>query len=259
MERSGLEDAVAIVTGGSRGIGLATAAALAEVGASVVIASRKEASLERAVAALAERGVGPDRVEAVAANAGEPDAPERVVARAIERFGSLDVLVNNAATNPHFGPLTEVSVSQMDKTYQVNLRAPVLWAQAAWRAWMADHGGTIVNVASVGALAAEPGIGFYNATKAALVHVTRQLAVELAPRVRVNAVAPGLVRTEFARGLWEPFEDSVAKATPLGRIGEPEDIASVIRFLAGPDARWMTGQTLVVDGGVLLGARGTGG
>jgi NAD(P)-dependent dehydrogenase (short-subunit alcohol dehydrogenase family) len=254
-----LDRSVALVTGGSRGIGLATAKALAEAGASVVIVSRREASLAEAVSHLVEAGVEAERIEAVPANAGDPDAPERVVARVLKRFGALDVLVNNAATNPHFGPLTDVSVSQMDKTYQVNLRGPILWAQAAWRAWMADHGGAIVNVASVGALAAEPGIGFYNATKAALVHVTRQLAVELAPKVRVNAVAPGLVRTEFARGLWEPFGEAVAKATPLGRIGEPDDIAGVIRFLVGPDARWITGQTLVVDGGVLLGARGTQG
>ena len=134
---------------------------------------------------------------------------------------------------------------------QVNQFALVMWTRLAWRAWQAEHGGAVVNIASVGGLATEPGIGYYNATKAAVIHLTRQFAAELAPRVRVNAIAPGVVRTHLARALWENHEDRLNAALPLGRIGEPEDIANAAVFLAGDTAGWMTGQTMVVDGGAL--------
>jgi NAD(P)-dependent dehydrogenase (short-subunit alcohol dehydrogenase family) len=170
----------------------------------------------------------------------------------VARFGRLDVLVNNAGTNPYFGPLIDIDQARAEKTVQVNQYSVVLWSQLAWKAWMAEHGGVIVNVASVGGILTEPGIGYYNATKAAVIHLTRQLAAELAPGVRVNAVAPGIVRTHLARALWENFESQLRQALPLGRIGEPDDIAGVIAFLAGGDSRWMTGQTLVIDGGAQI-------
>jgi NAD(P)-dependent dehydrogenase (short-subunit alcohol dehydrogenase family) len=128
----------------------------------------------------------------------------------------------------------------------------LLWTKAVWRQSMAEHGGTIINMASLGGLATEPGIGYYNVTKAAVIHLTRQFACELAPRVRVNAIAPGIVRTHLAKALWENHEEMLNKALPLGRIGEPEDIARTAVFLAGDDSAWMTGQTLVVDGGAQI-------
>jgi NAD(P)-dependent dehydrogenase (short-subunit alcohol dehydrogenase family) len=237
-----------LVTGASRGIGKATAARFAAQGCNVVLTSRKQQALDEVAAELgaAYPGVG---VLAVAAHVGEPDQAAACVEAAMSRFGRLDVLVNNAGTNPYFGPLVDLDPPRAEKTVQVNQFSIVLWSQLAWKSWMAEHGGAIVNVASLGGLVTEPGLGYYNATKAAVIHLTRQLAAELAPGVRVNAVAPGIVRTQLARALWESFEERLKQALPLGRIGEPEDIADVIAFLAGEESRWMTGQTLVVDGG----------
>jgi NAD(P)-dependent dehydrogenase (short-subunit alcohol dehydrogenase family) len=168
------------------------------------------------------------------------------------RFGRIDVLVNNAGTNPYFGPLVDLDPERAEKTVRLNQFGVVLWTQLAWKASMAEHGGSIVNVASVGGLLTEPGIGYYNATKAAVIHLTRQLAQELAPRVRVNAVAPGVVRTQLARALWENHEEYLREHLPLGRIGEPVDIADAIGFLAGDKSSWITGQTLVIDGGATI-------
>jgi NAD(P)-dependent dehydrogenase (short-subunit alcohol dehydrogenase family) len=136
----------------------------------------------------------------------------------------------------------------------VNVRGAFVWSQLAWRAWMRDHGGSIINLSSIGGLRGDAAIGVYNTTKAAIVHLTRILALELGPGVRVNAIAPGLVKTDFARALWEPAGDAVAAGLPLRRLGEPDDIAHAARFLAGPGASWITGHTLVVDGGALAGA-----
>ncbi len=240
-----------LVTGASRGIGKATAARFAAQGCNVVLTSRKQEALDEVAIELREAHPEVD-VLAVAAHAGEPDQAAACVAAAMAHFGRLDVLVNNAGTNPYFGPLIDIDQPRAEKTVQVNQFSVVLWSQLAWKSWMAEHGGVIVNVASVGGILTEPGIGYYNATKAAVIHLTRQLAAELAPGVRVNAVAPGIVRTRLARALWENFEDRLKEALPLGRIGEPDDIAGVIVFLAGPDSRWMTGQTLVVDGGAQI-------
>jgi NAD(P)-dependent dehydrogenase (short-subunit alcohol dehydrogenase family) len=141
-----------------------------------------------------------------------------------------------------------------EKIVQVNQLSVVLWTQLAWKASMSQHGGTVINIASIGGLVTETGIGFYDATKAAVIHLTRQFAMELGPLVRVNGIAPGLVRTHLARAMWEAYEDSLKASLPLRRIGEPEDIAKVAVFLAGDDSAWMTGQTLVVDGGSLVAA-----
>ncbi|WP_238007581.1 SDR family oxidoreductase [Dactylosporangium sp. AC04546] len=240
-----------IVTGASRGIGKATALAFAAEGCNVVLTSRKIETLEEVAAEItaAHPGVG---VLAHAAHAAEPEQAAAVVGAAVERFGAVDVLVNNAGTNPYFGPLMEIDPVRAEKTVRLNQFGVVLWSQLVWKASMSARGGAIVNVASVGGLLTEPGIGYYNATKAAVIHLTRQMGAELAPAVRVNGVAPGIVRTHLARGLWENNEEYLNDHLPLRRIGEPDDIADVITFLAGPASRWMTGQTLVVDGGAQI-------
>ncbi len=243
-----LDGKVALVTGGSRGIGKAIASRFVESGANVMLSSRKAEALADAAAAM--EGLGGD-VAWHAANVGDPDAARRCVDATVERFGSLDVLVNNAATNPHFGPLVELDLARADKTVQVNLQGALVWTQCAWRASMARRGGAVINVSSIGGLSVEPGIGWYNVTKAALVHLTRQLASELGPGVRVNALAPGLVRTDFARALWEHGGEAVARRLPLKRLGEPDDIAKAALFLASEAASWITGHVLVVDGGAL--------
>lgn len=238
---------VALVTGASRGIGKAIAAAYSDAGASVLLSSRKLTALE----AAAEE-IGGD-VDVVAANAGDPEQAAAAVDRCMDRFGAIDILVNNAATNPYFGPAIDIDLDRYDKTWDVNVRGPLVWTQLAWKASMEARGGSVINMASIGGLSVESGIGIYNGTKAALIHLTRTLAAELAPSVRVNAIAPGLVKTDMARALWEPAEESIAASMPLGRLGEPTDIAAAALFLASELASWVTGHTLVVDGGALLG------
>jgi NAD(P)-dependent dehydrogenase (short-subunit alcohol dehydrogenase family) len=244
---------VALVTGASKGIGRAIAASFADAGASVMLSSRKQAGLDEAAAAILEATPGA-RLATCAANAGEPDQAAACVAACVEQLGALDVLVNNAATNPSMGATIDADLGAWDKTFQVNVRGAFVWSQLAWRAWMRDHGGSIINLSSIGGMRGDAAIGVYNTTKAAIVHLTRILALELGPGVRVNAIAPGLVKTDFARALWEPAGDAVAEGLPLRRLGEPEDIAHAARFLAGPGASWITGHTLVVDGGALAGA-----
>lgn len=241
-----LDGKTALVTGASRGIGLAIAHRLAEAGADVMLSSRKAEGLQEAVAGL--EGLD-GRARWRVAHAGDPAQAQACVADTVEEFGGLDILVNNAATNPHFGRLVDIERSMATKTVEVNQLGVLAWCQAAWHAAMEERGGCILNVSSVGGLAPGPGIGWYNVTKAAVVHISRQLAVELAPGVRVNALAPGLVRTDFARALWEPAEDRVAQGIPLRRIGEPDDIAKAALFLVSDAASWMTGQVMVVDGG----------
>jgi NAD(P)-dependent dehydrogenase (short-subunit alcohol dehydrogenase family) len=236
---------VALVTGSSRGIGLAIATELAASGARVMLSARKPEALEAAAAGI------DGEVAWFAANAGEPEQAEACVAATMERFGAVDLLVNNAATNPYMGPTIDIDLPRLDKTIAVNWRAPLYWSHLAWHASMQANGGAILNVASVGGLSVESSIGAYNATKAALLHLTRTLAAELAPGVRVNAIAPGLVKTDMARALWEPNEAAMAKVMPLARLGEPEDIARASAFLLSDAASWITGTTLVVDGGAL--------
>lgn len=241
---------VALVTGGSRGIGQATALELARSGASgVLITSRKQENADRARAELIEAGVDGGGIVALAARADDEDAAYEAVKATVGTFGSCDLLVNNAGTNPAYGNLMEVDLGALDKTWSVNMRAPLLWVRAAYHGWMRDHGGSIVNVASVAGLRPSPSMGAYNISKAGLVHLTRQLALELAPDIRVNAVAPAVVKTRLAGALLEN-EDATAAMHPLGRVGEPEDVARLIVFLGSDASSWMTGTVVPVDGGV---------
>jgi NAD(P)-dependent dehydrogenase (short-subunit alcohol dehydrogenase family) len=235
----------ALVTGASRGIGQAAAQRLADLGAKVILTARTQDAADAAAETISG-AVG------FAAHVTDEDAARRCIGVAIERFGSLDILVNNAATNSAYGPLTEQHYSSFRKTIDVNMWAPIMWTSLAVRAWMSQHGGAIVNTASLGGLSTEPKLGVYNASKAALIQLTRQSAVELAPTVRVNAVAPGVVRTKLSEVLWREHEQALTDSLPLGRIGEPADVGWAIAFLASDAAAWITGQTLVIDGGAIL-------
>src|SRR5688572_29587538 len=214
-----LDGKVALVTGGSRGIGKAMAAAMAASGARVMISSRKPEGLEAAAA-----DIGGD-VEWFAANAGREEDAEACVAATIDRLGGLDILVNNAATNPYMGPLMGIDVSRADKTVKVNQLGVLVWTQLAYEAALKERGGSVINIASIGGMSIETSIAYYNVTKAAVIHLTKQMAAELAPKTRVNAIAPGLVKTDMARALWEPNEEAIGRHMPLGRLGEPVDIA----------------------------------
>lgn len=239
----------AIVTGASRGIGLAIAQRLVAEGAKVTITARKQDALDEAVALLG----GSDVALAVAGRADDPDHQAGTVAKTIEAFGSADLLVNNTGINPVYGPIMQIDPEAARKIMDVNVVSALRWTQAVNAAWQAEHGGAIVNVASVAGLRPAPGIAFYGVSKAAVIHLTEELAWELGPNIRVNAVAPAVVKTKFATALYEGREDEVSQAYPLKRLGEPDDIGSVVAFLLSNDAGWMTGQTLVIDGGVTLG------
>ena len=242
------EGRVALVTGGTRGIGLGIAQELVDRGARVVVTARKQEELDKVVADLGEE------VAAAARGSADDETHQAAaVALAIERFGRLDHLVNNAAVNPQYGPLVDAELSAVRKVFEVNVTATLAWVQQAWRAWLKDNGGSVLNVASVGGIRAGAPIGAYNASKAALIHLTRQLGVELGPNTRVNAIAPAVVKTTFAKALYEGREEEVAQAYPLKRLGVPADTSKAAAFLLSDDAGWITGETLVVDGGVTLG------
>jgi len=217
-----------------------------------MITSRKADTCEAAVAELTEETGGDLAFEA--GNVGLAEDAERVVEASISTFGAVDILVNNAATNPYAGPVIDADIPRWEKTFQVNVTAPLVWTQLCWNSWMKEHGGDVINISSVGAFATSPILGTYDITKLALVQLTRQLAAEMAPGVRVNAVCPGLIKTDFARALWDEGRgEQVAQAYPLKRLGEPEDIANAALYLASEASGWMTGQALVVDGGGLIG------
>jgi NAD(P)-dependent dehydrogenase (short-subunit alcohol dehydrogenase family) len=250
MPLDDLKDRVAIVTGASRGIGGAIVDALADRGAKVVLSSRKQADLDAEAKRINQ--AHPGAAFAVAAHAGRSEDLERLVDATLEHFGRIDILVNNAATNPHFGHTLDADLALWDKTFEVNVRGVYRLTQLAVERYMGEHGGAIVNVASVGGIRVAFGLGIYNVTKAAVIHLTKQLALELGPRgIRVNAVAPGLIRTRFAEALWGNQEilDRVLQSTALGRIGEPPEIGRVVAFLASDDASFMTGEVVVIDGG----------
>ncbi|MFF0148614.1 3-oxoacyl-[acyl-carrier protein] reductase [Amycolatopsis sulphurea] len=241
-------DRTAIVTGASRGIGLAIAKQLVADGAKVVVTARKKEALDEAVAQLG----GPEFALGVAGQVDDLDHQAEVVERAIDTFGSADLLVNNTGINPTYGPLVDLDLGAARKIFEVNCLAALSWVQQVHQSWMKEHGGAVVKVSSVAGLRPAPGIGFYGSSKAMLNQITQQLAVELGPGIRVNAVAPAVVKTRFATALYEDREAEVAADYPLKRLGVPQDIGGVVAFLLSDEAAWMTGQLLVVDGGVLL-------
>ncbi len=250
MSHFDLTDRVAIVTGGSRGIGEATALALADHGACVVISGRKPEGLQAAADRINARQAG--AVTPIAAHVGRPEDSERLVSEVIKRFSRIDILVNNAATNPHFGLTLDVELGAWDKTFEVNLRGPLVLTRLVVDAWMRGHGGAIVNVASIAGLRPEFGLGPYGVTKAALIMLSRQLATELGPHgIRVNAVAPSIVKTEFAAALWgnEEISRRVLERNPLGRFATADEVASAIVFLVSDAAAYVNGEVLPIDGG----------
>jgi NAD(P)-dependent dehydrogenase (short-subunit alcohol dehydrogenase family) len=238
----------AIVTGASRGIGFAIAQRLVSEGATVCVTARKQDALDEAVNSLG----GAEHAIAVAGKADDPEHQDAAVGRTLERFGRVDMLVNNAGINPAYGPLVDLDHGIARKMFEVNVLGALSWTQRVHHAWMSGHGGAILNVSSVGGLRPAPGIGFYGATKAMLIHLTGELALELGPTIRVNALAPAVVKTRFASVLYEGKESEVAANYPLQRLGIPSDISGAAAFLLSDEASWITGHTLVLDGGVTL-------
>ena len=237
----------ALITGGSKGIGKAIAKTFAEAGAKVMITSRKADVCE-----LAAEEIGHGCVWE-AGNVGDPEHMEAAIERSVSELGGVDVLVNNAATNPYAGPMIDADLPRWKKTIDVNMTAPFAWTQMVWQKYQQENGGVVLNISSVGGLQTSPMLGVYDITKAALIHMTKQFAAELAPSVRVNAICPGLIKTDFARMLWEgDAGDMVAKQYPLKRLGEVEDIAGAALYLAADTGSWITGQAIVLDGGGLI-------
>ncbi|MEU3656693.1 SDR family oxidoreductase [Streptomyces sp. NPDC032161] len=240
---------VALITGASRGIGYGIAEAFVARGDRVCITGRGEDALKEAVERL-----GADRAIAVAGKAHDEAHREAAVERTMEAFGRIDFLVNNAGTNPVFGPVADLDLDVARKVFETNVVSALGFAQRTWKAWQKENGGAIVNIASVAGLSASPFVGAYGVSKAALVNLTLQLAHEFAPAVRVNAIAPAVVKTRFARALYEGREAETVASYPLGRLGVPEDVGGAAAFLTSDQAGWVTGQTLVVDGGLFLNA-----
>lgn len=246
------EGKVALITGASRGIGLAIAERIVAEGGSVVITARKQEALDAAVASLGSRAVG------VAGRADDAEHRAAVYELIASQFGYLDHLVNNAGINPAYGPLADVGIDAMRKTLEVNVIATLEWARDAVSTGLlgspSHPGGSIVNISSISGIAAAPGIGFYGVSKGALITLTLQQAAEFAPGLRVNAVAPAVIKTDFAKALYEGREADAAAQYPLKRLGEPADVAGPVAFLLSEDAAWITGQTIVIDGGASMGS-----
>ncbi len=248
-----LDGSVAWITGASRGIGAAIAESFAAAGATVVLSSRKQDGVEAVAAAI--RGAG-GTAHALAAHTGDRAALEQVVKTIGERCGRLDIVVNNAATNPHFGPLLEAEESHWTKTLDVNVLGYWRTAQAALPL-LAAQGGKVINVASVAGLRAQPHMGLYSVSKAAVIMLTQVLAAELAPHnIQVNAIAPGYVETRFSQAIWDDpaRAATMLAAVPQGRFARPAEIVGAALYLASPASSYTTGAVLVVDGGQLPGS-----
>jgi NAD(P)-dependent dehydrogenase (short-subunit alcohol dehydrogenase family) len=243
---------VAVITGASRGIGAALAAAFAASGARVVLASRKMEDLEATAAGIREAG---GEALAVACHTGRASDVEALAARAEEAFGGIDILINNAATSPHFGPLLSASETQWDKTFEVNVKGYVHTISACVPRMRRRGGGAVINLASVAGLVPHSGLGVYGVTKAAVLMLTKTLAAELAPEIRVNAIAPGLIETRFSEALRSTPEmlDRALAAIPQRRVGQPDDLVGAALYLASDAARFTTGALMVIDGGQLTG------
>lgn len=239
----------ALITGASRGIGLSIATALAARGAAVTITGRKPEPLEAAAAAIGESVPGA-HVTAVAGNTGDPEHRAEAVAAAVAA-GGIDILINNTGINPTFGSLLDADLNAVRKLFDTNVVAALGYIQEAHRAGMGASGGAIVNIASVAGLRSTGVIAAYGASKAALIRLSEELAWQLAPSIRVNTIAPGIVKTKFAEALVGAGEEQAARAYPMQRLGTPEDIAAAVAFLVSDEASWITGETLRVDGGLL--------
>lgn len=247
-----LEGKVAIVTGSTRGIGEAIAKLFVSEGASVVVSSRKDDAVQKTAAALTEAG---GNVLGVACHTGKADQVKNLVDKTIERFGKIDILVNNAATNPAFCPIQSVSEDLWDKIMETNAKGYFLTCMAAGKHMMKEKKGAIINVASVAGFTPDLGLGAYSVSKAAVLMLTKVLAREWAPfNIKVNSLAPGLIKTKFSQALWsnEGILKVVLQRTPMGRTGEPEEIATAALFLASDDSSYITGHTLVADGGSIV-------
>jgi 3-oxoacyl-[acyl-carrier protein] reductase len=247
-----LDGKAAVITGATRGIGRAIAEACAAAGADVVVVARKPDELDETVKALGALGT---RAVAVQGSVGDPAVAEQAIDVALSELGRADLIVNNAAVNPAMAPLMDVEMGAVAKVFDANIVGPLRFVRAAWHRYLKDNGGVVLNVVSVGGMRPGPFIGAYNVSKAALIHLTRQLAQELAPGVRVNAIAPALVKTDMARALWEPNEEAMARGHALGRLGTSDDIAAGALYLLSDASSWVTGETLVVDGGSGVSAR----
>ena len=246
--RFSLDGKVAIVTGGSRGIGRTIAEEFAKAGAGVVVSSRKLEACEDVVREIEKQG---GRAHAVAAHTGKTDQLETLVDETLKHFGKIDILINNAGTNPHFGATIDIEKAAWDKTFDVNLNGVFFLTQIVFNKWMRDNGGVIVNMASVAGLRPAPMTGPYSVTKAALIMLTSVLASELgAYGIRVNAIAPGFIKTDMSKAMWtsDMFKERV-KMLPVPRLGETEDIVGAAFFLASDASSFMTGETIVIDGG----------
>jgi NAD(P)-dependent dehydrogenase (short-subunit alcohol dehydrogenase family) len=244
---------VAIITGASRGIGLAIARAYSAAGAHVVLASRSQEAVDLAAAEISG---GHGDVLPIAAHTGDPAAAGILVERTVDAFGRVDILVNNAATNPHFGPLLTADEGQWDKILDINLKGYVRMIKACVEVMARGGGGSIINMASIAGLEPQPGMGVYSVSKAAVIMLTKVLAAELAPRgIRSNAIAPGLVRTKFSELLWSDarIHDAIAASIPQKRIAEPEEIAGIALYLASDASSFTTGAVFVIDGGQMVG------
>ncbi|MCX5598602.1 SDR family oxidoreductase [Streptomyces phaeochromogenes] len=244
-----LSGKVALITGASRGIGYGVAEALLARGDRVCITGRNEDALKEAVETL-----GADRVIGVAGKAHDEAHQAIAVERTMEAFGRIDFLVNNAGTNPVFGPIADLDLNVARKVFETNVVSALGFAQRTWKAWQGENGGAIVNISSLAGVQASPFIGAYGISKAAMINLTLQLAHEFAPKVRVNSIAPAVVKTQFAKALYEGREEEAAAGYPLGRLGVPSDIGGTAAFLTSEQSDWITGQTLVVDGGKFLNA-----
>ena len=245
---------VAIVTGASRGIGAAIAAALAEAGARVVLASRKQESVEAVAAPIRAQG---GAAAAIAAHTGDAAAVTALVNATIATYGGVDILVNNAATNPHFGPLLTAEESHWDKTFDVNVKGYLRMVKACVPAMQVRGGGKVINLASIAGKIPQPGMGVYCVSKAGVIMLTEVLAAELAPlNIQVNAIAPGFVKTKFSAAIWSnaAMNDAVLAGIPQQRMAEPEEIAGVTLYLASPASSFTTGATILVDGGQAVGS-----
>jgi NAD(P)-dependent dehydrogenase (short-subunit alcohol dehydrogenase family) len=244
---------VALITGASRGIGQAIAEAYAAAGAKVVLASRRQESLDEVAELIRSNG---GEALPIAAHTGDDDAVNELVAKAIEAYGGIDIAVNNAATNPHFGPVMTADESHWDKILDVNVKGYFRVAKGCVPGMKSRGGGKIINIASIAGLTPQPGMGVYCVSKAAVLMLTQVLAAELAAdNIQVNAIAPGFIKTKFSAAIWgnPQINEAVMKQIPQGRMAEPEELTGMALYLASGASSFTTGATMLIDGGQFIG------